>query len=330
MILDPLFQYHKPLFGLQPIITNERYQNAGIAKNFDFDNVIIGNSLSQNFKASDFDKGFGGTTVKLTSAGSHTIDWTYILKILKERKVQPKRIVFNIDPYIFNTSATEMKHPLPTYLYDDNFLNDVNYLFNFTVFKDYSLDMLRSNWDKEISCYDTAFMWSDDVGSGKDFVLSHYDRPDVCQAEPDIDSAVDLATENINNLIPYIEQMDETEFYFYFSPFSMLYWDSQIRTNKIELWKDVYTEVCELLLQNDNINICLWTDSEMLNIMSDLDYYTDDTHYSPFVSKLIANRICSNQGALTVDNYLSEIEVMFGYINSFDYENLFNDDDGNK
>lgn len=66
----------------------------------------------------------------------------------------------------------------------------------------------------------------------------------------------------------------------------------------------------------------------MLNVMSDLDYYTDDTHYSPFVSKLIANRICSDQGALTVDNYLSEIEVMFGYINSFDYENLFNNDDG--
>ena len=81
VLFDPLFIYHKPLFGLQPVITNERYQNAGVAKNFDYDNVIIGNSLSQNFKPSDFNEGFGGNTVKLTSAGSHTIDWRTVVRL---------------------------------------------------------------------------------------------------------------------------------------------------------------------------------------------------------------------------------------------------------
>jgi len=323
IIIDPLFQYHKPWFGLEPAITNERYQNAGIAKNFDFDNVIIGNSLSQNFKPSDFNKGFGGTTVKLTAAGSHTIDWTYILYILKSKEKKPSNIVFNIDPYIFDTSATDMKHDLPIYLYDENLFNDVNYLFNFSILKDYTFKSLRLNYDNEIPDYDTAFVWNDEVGSGKEFVLSHYVRPEVATEIPDINSAVELAVENLNNLIPYIEQMKETEFLFYFSPFSMLYWDSQIRTNKAEMWKTVYTEVCDLLLDYENVNVFLWNDIAMLESMSDLDNYTDDAHYSPVVSSDIAKRICTRNGILTVENYISEIEILFNYINSFDYEMLF-------
>ncbi len=323
VLFDPLFIYHKPLFGLQPVITNERYQNAGIAKNFDYDNVIIGNSLSQNFKPSDFNKGFGGKTVKLTSAGSHTVDWTYLLEIISGREEQPDRIIFNIDPYIFQASATEMKHQLPAYLYDKSLLNDVNYLFNFSILKDYTFEMLKANMDNDIPDYNTAFMWNDDVGSGKEFVLSHYERPEISKVYPDVDGATELANDNINNLIPYIEQMENTEFYFYLSPFSMLYWDSQIRVNKIDLWKNVYIETCNLLFQYKNVNVFLWTDDEMLNIMSNLDNYTDDTHYSPFISNEIANRICSGQGKLMVDNYIKEINTMFAYINNFDYETLF-------
>lgn len=328
ILLDPLFIYHKPWFGLQPVITNERYQNAGIAKNFDYDNVIIGNSLSQNFKPSDFNEGFSGTTVKLTSAGSHTIDWTYLLDIISARKDQPERVVFNIDPDIFQAPVTEMKHELPTYLYDSNYFNDVNYLFNFSILKDYTFETLKANLNNDIPDYNTAFMWNDDVGSGREFVLSHYERPEISEKNPDIESATEVAINNINNLIPYIEQMDDTDFYFYFSPFGMLYWDSQIRINKVDLWKNVYTEVCKLLLQYENVNVFLWTDNEMLNIMSDLDNYTDDTHYSPFVSNIIANRICSRQGELTVDNYIKEIDLLFSYIITFDYELLFISDDG--
>ena len=41
IVIDPLFQYHKPWFGLEPVIENERYQNAGVIKHFDFDNALI-------------------------------------------------------------------------------------------------------------------------------------------------------------------------------------------------------------------------------------------------------------------------------------------------
>ena len=70
IVVDPLFQYHKPWFGLEPVITNERYQNAGVIKHFDFDNAILGTSLSENFTISEVNDTFGGNSVKLTMYGS--------------------------------------------------------------------------------------------------------------------------------------------------------------------------------------------------------------------------------------------------------------------
>ena len=83
--IDPLFQYHKPWFGLEPVITNERYQNAGVIKHFDFDNVIMGTSMCENFKVSEVNDLFGGQTVKVTIACSTADNMTYQLKLLKSR-----------------------------------------------------------------------------------------------------------------------------------------------------------------------------------------------------------------------------------------------------
>ena len=127
-VIDPLFQYHMPWLNLEANIINERYQNAGIAKNFDFENVIIGNSMSENFLISEAECALEGKTVKLTAAGSHVLDWTYILDILKNRENRPEKILFNFDTGFFNSSDTKMKHDLPEYLYDNNLLNDVEYL----------------------------------------------------------------------------------------------------------------------------------------------------------------------------------------------------------
>lgn len=321
--IDPLFIYHKPWFGLEPVITSERYQNAGVAKNFDFDNVIIGNSMCENFKPSDFKNCFEGTTVKLTASGSHALDWTYLLKILKNKENQPKNIVMNFDDGILKASATETKHYLPTFLYDDNILNDVNYFFNFSILKDYTFKSVRANLKNDIPDIDTLFVWDHQVSKGKEFILSKYNRPDIVNTSPDIDAALNLAKENINLLIPYFESMKETDFTLFFSPFSIVYWDEQTRLNKIDLWKTAYSEICELLVEYDNVHLLCWTDDEMMNIITNLDNYKDTTHYISNVSLEIVDRISRQEGKLTKQNYIYEIEKFFDFISNYDYEQIF-------
>lgn len=315
--IDPLFLYHKPYFGLQPVVTNERYQGAGIAKNFDYDNVIIGNSMSENFRASWFAEGFRGETVKLVAAGSHPLDWTYLLRIIEQKVFAPKRIIINLDGYTFGASTTEMKHELPEYLYNDTVLDDLNYLFNFSIIQDYTLKTLRANRKHKVPDIDSAFVWDDGNVCAEAVVKANY-HSGAEGGETSV-NANDLAMDNMRLLLPYIDRMCETEYIFFCSPWSMLYWRDEVRGNTIGDTETVYYKAIGELLSHPNVTVFLWNDAEMFAMMGNLDNYRDTTHYSAEVSKLIADRICAGEGKLSIENYQAEIAAFFDYIENYDY-----------
>lgn len=324
--VDPLFQYHTPWFGMKPVMTGERYQNAGVAKSFEYKNVIMGNSLAQNFKVSDIGEALGGKTVKLTASGSHPLDWTYTLDVLSKKNKSPTNIVMNMDPYIFNGSYNELKHELPTYLYDNNYLNDGNYLFNFSILQKYTYRAVMNNLTHNIPDYDTFMLWDDDFEYGKDFVLSHYNRPEVSTGAYDIDDIekyCDNISKNLSLLLPYFEEMSDTEFVFFLSPFSMLYWDRETRENGLEKQKAGYLKTCEILSAYDNVTLYLWTDDEMLGVMGDLNNYCDEAHYCPDVCEMMAERIGDKEGIITKETYKEEINKLFDYVENYDYDSLF-------
>ena len=54
-IVDPFQQYRVKTF--YPIaFTNERYQNAGLSKNFEYDSLILGTSMTENFILDEVEK----------------------------------------------------------------------------------------------------------------------------------------------------------------------------------------------------------------------------------------------------------------------------------
>lgn len=320
--VDPLFQYHKPWFGLDPVVFDERYQNAGVAKNFDFDNVIIGSSMSENFRVSDVNDTFGGDTVKLTMSGSGCLDWSYLLNILKDR--QPRNIMINIDPYVFDHSATEMKFDLPVFLYDSNPLNDVEYLFNFSILNKFLKREIKDNKNDTVPEYDSVFAWDSIYTFGKEMVLEEYERPEKSTKKVDSKEYVDNIKVNFDLLTPYFECMKNTQFTFFVSPFSMLFWDGEDRKNTVQMQKEGFLKVCEILTSYDNVTLFMWTDDQMLEVMSDLDNYKDYTHYASKVSKDILLRIKAGDGIVTKSNYASKVNQLFQYIETFDYESLFN------
>ena len=70
IIIDPYFHYHAPLNTLQYPIYDERYQNDGIVKNFNYDAIITGTSTTENFKTSEFDELFNMNSVKVPFSGA--------------------------------------------------------------------------------------------------------------------------------------------------------------------------------------------------------------------------------------------------------------------
>lgn len=322
--VDPLFQYHKPWFGLEPVIDNERYQNAGVIKHFDFDNAILGTSLSENFRVSELDDTFGGKSVKLTMHGSSIYNMTYQLELMKKREDKPRIIMSDMSPILFEAPTDQLKNPLPTFLYNYNPFDDVEYLWNFSILNDFTYQTVMLNINHSVPDYDTVFIAEESKNFGKEIALAHYSRPKI-RTEPvdDTEPYLEQERENIALFTRYIEAMPECEFVFFMAPFSMLYWDEQMRLNRVSTLRAAYLEACEILTGYDNVKLYMWTDNEMLETISDLDNYIDARHYNGQISSDILKRVQSDRGLVFYENYQSQIDVLFHYIETFDYDSLF-------
>lgn len=67
--IDPLFHYHKPLEKFNYPIVDERYQNDGIVRNFEYNSIITGTSMVENFMTSEADEIFGSRFIKIPFSG---------------------------------------------------------------------------------------------------------------------------------------------------------------------------------------------------------------------------------------------------------------------
>ncbi len=321
--VDPLFQYHKPWFGLEPVITNERYQNAGVIKHFDFDNAVLGTSLSENYIISEVNDTFGGNSVKLTMYGSSIYNMTYQLELMKKREEKPKIIMCDMSPALFEAPDNELKNPLPTFLYNHNPFDDGEYLWNFSILNDFTYQAVMLNANHSVPDYNTVFVAEESKNSGKEVALNHYSRPLVSSEEVDTEEYLSLEKKNLALFSQYIEAMPDIEYVFFFAPVSMLYWDEQTRLNRVSTLKAAYLEACKTLTGYKNVKVHFWTDEEMLEIMSDLDNYVDACHYNGQVSSEMLRRIKNKQGLINSNNYQEQVNTLFKYIENYDYEKLF-------
>ena len=321
--VDPLFQYHNPWFGLEPVITNERYQNAGVIKHFDFDNAVLGTSLSESFIISEVNDTFGGSSVKLTMYGSSIYNMTYQLELMKKREVKPKVIMCDMSPTLFEAPNDKLKNPLPTFLYNYNPFDDGEYLWNFSILNDFTYQTVMLNANHSVPDYNTVFVSEESKKYGKENALSHYYRPEVSSEMVDAEEYLALEKNNLALFTQYIEGMPDIEYVFFFAPVSMLYWDEQTRLNRVPTLKAAYLEACKTLTSYQNVKVYFGADNEMLEIMSDLDNYIDACHYNGQVSSEMLKRIKNIQGLINSSNYQPEVNTLFSYIETFDYEKLF-------
>lgn len=137
IVIDPYFHYHKPIPDLAYKIYNERYQNDGILKHFDYNAIITGTSMTENFKVSEMDELFHVKSVKVPFSGSTYREINENLERAVCANTDIKFIIRGLDYDSFYEQADLMKYDsYPTYLYDDFLFNDVEYFLNKTILFD--------------------------------------------------------------------------------------------------------------------------------------------------------------------------------------------------
>lgn len=309
VVFDPFYQYHKPLPGLKAVLTDKEYQCIGTLRTFDYDALIVGSSVCENYNNHWFDDGFGCTAIKAIRSYGATADLCYLLDNAYEEH-DLKYVFYNIDPSSLSASTepTYVSTGCPMYLYDRNLLNDYPYLLNKDVLMEKLPYMLAYSF---IGNYDEgdSYNWAQWKYFGKDMAMGMYTRPPVIKdMQPETVNAEQLAG-NIALLTAQVEAHPDTTFKFFFSPYSMLWWDNAYRNGERD--SVIYNEkqAVKTLLQYPNVEIYFYQDDR--EIITNLDHYMDMIHFSKDINYVVYDKLAKGEERLTMDNYEERFDGMY-------------------
>lgn len=301
ILFDPFYQYHKPLPGLNAVLTDKEYQCIGTLKTFDYDSLIIGSSVSENYNNHWFDQSFDCTCVKAIRSYGATADLCYLLDTAFAHQ-DIKYVFYNLDPSALSADpvATYESTGCPMYLYDDNPFNDYQYWFNKDVLFEKIPYMLANSF---LGDYDEglSYNWAQWKNFNEDMILGLYiRRPSVAEMK-----AADYYQENLNaNLSLLTEQITahpETCFKIWIPPYSMLWWDNMYRTGETDAYLYNMEYAMETLLSYDNVELYFFLNDR--EVVTNLDNYMDLLHFSQDINEYIYQCVVADSHRVTIDNY---------------------------
>ncbi|MCR5671154.1 MAG: hypothetical protein K6G10_09125 [Butyrivibrio sp.] len=327
--VDPFFHYHAPLEGFPYIVDNQLSQNPGMAANMDYNGCIIGSSMTVNFDTDDFKELLGTDTVKLSYSGAYPRDDYNILSIVFDKKTLARKnrkvdkVFFAMDIPTIAADIHETKYPLPEYLYDKNPINDVHYLFNKDVLLQYIARPVIQGQGSDLS--EIYFSWWTPDYYNIQWVMHTYEAPEKSEKEILPEDVLPQTEANLNkNILPFVESNPDTEFYFFFPPYSMLYWNNVLQENSYEATMSQYRYVAQRLLEFDNVRLFYF---QTMDEVTDLNNYADFSHYKPEINRYMVE--CFSDGSheiRSVEEMDAQLDRMRQMVAEFDFDGLFSQD----
>lgn len=188
----------------------------------------------------------------------------------------------------------------PMYLYDKNYFNDVEYLYNKGVLFEKIPYMIANSL---IGDYDEndSYNWAQWKEFNQDMALGLYIRTAEIAPMKKADYYRDTMEANIRLVTSQAENHPKTRFKIFFPAYSMLYWDNLYRTGDLEAYLYNMEQAVGTLLKYENVEIYYFQD--VTEIITNLDNYMDTLHFSPDINQYMAEEIIAGRHRLTADNY---------------------------
>ncbi len=332
---DPFFHYHAPLKGYdypQAIYpdNNERYVNDGILKNFSYDGIITGTSMTENFKASEADALFGARFIKVSFAGAKYKEIDDSLRRAYQAGKNIKYVIRSLDytDLILDKDEYDKTFDYPAYLYNNNPFDDVRYVLNKSVLFEESLEVLKAeDGNGSAVDFDTHGSWyaHHRTEFGAEHMLATYQlKKTPLPSAPMTAEDAQMLTENLRqNVIRLASQHPETTFYLFFPPYSIGYWDLLNNTGGLLRQLEAEKLAIEELLPYSNIKLFSFSDDPAL--VCNLNNYKDYLHYGEWINSRILQWMKEEKGLLTQDNYEAYLGKMRDFYLSYDYASLHNE-----
>lgn len=231
--VDPYFHYHKPdTASYYYVLDNQRFQNDGICRHFDYDAIITGTSLTENFRTTEMNELFGCNSIKVPYAGASYKEINDNLQRSLKANSKCKIVVRCLDMSKFFDTWDNMRTELgvfPKYLYDNNPFNDVEYLLNRNIVFKRSYQMVVDSkvpgFSSGITSFDDYSRWQEGELFGikearpNGIEISQSEQMHLSDAEKEtIEKNIRLNITNLADAYP------DVDFYYYYSPYSVIVW----------------------------------------------------------------------------------------------------------
>ncbi|MCF0146224.1 MAG: hypothetical protein HUJ73_06515 [Eubacterium sp.] len=325
--IDPYFHFHNPdtetyFYSLD----NERSQNDGITKHFDYDAIITGTSMTENFKTSEMDEIFECHSIKVPYSGGSYKEINDNLEIAVSNNPDLKTVVRCLDMTFFFYDKDWMREDLgefPDYLYDSNPLNDVRYIWNRDVIWKRAYAMTAANDEKNfkpgITSFDDYARWQDKVTFGVNTVCPDgVDQIEKAQDRHITEEEKSTIYKNIEqNVTQIAKDNPDITFYYFFPPYSIVWWRGLAANGNICKQIEAEEYIIELITECDNIKLFSFNNRQ--DITTDLNHYKDNIHYGEWINSLILRWMKDGKYQITKGNYKDYIRKESEFYKNYDY-----------
>lgn len=326
-IVDPIFHYHKPLPFLHYQQQESRYQNFGIAKYFDYDSLIIGTSMTANFKTSQFDSLFNSNSIKLINYGATIKENSDCLDFaLHNHKI--KNVLWGIDlDTVLKEKNQRSEYDYPDYLLTPSLFDDFGYLFSIDFWKS-SLYLIKNNskFNEKGTLsfnFDDYQSWNDGK-YGKENILTLTPRFNKIESNTDVlsQNSIDIILENINqNIISLVKQFPDTEFTIFIPPYSLYRFDMENQSGRLNSYLQIKDLLLTSLVAYKNVKLFSFFSDE--SIICNLDNYKDYGHYGNWINDQILNYIKDEKYIISTNNIDSMINKENSFLKNYPFDLLF-------
>jgi hypothetical protein len=305
--VDPLQLYRRA--GYAPVfIENQRYQNPGLAKHYDYETVVIGTSHAENFLPGDIARALGERGLKLAIAGSTAHEQHLILrKAIETGRV--RHVIWLLDHIAFKKPATAVgsrREDFPAHLYVEGPRAVGLYLL--------SLDSLRLSVDALLGLghgeLETLNTWYRDFRFSEQSTLADWRRrgaildrinrdPRYVRTPTGPRSRASVRA----NLLSLAQAHPEIRFDLVFPPFSVLAYLADHRTSELAFGERLAYKrfVVESTAALPNVRV--FDFQVVREITHDLDHYKDLDHFGIEVNRYILQSLAEERHRVDAARY---------------------------
>lgn len=310
-VVDPFFQFRTKD---NSYMLSGQFVSPGLLKTYDYDTLIIGSSMTQNFDMDMFREKLGVNPLHIGLGKITTNEELELLELAYARE-EVERFYICGDMYMFTEEPVKSKNP--SYLVKDDLLSKCRYLLSYEVWARYiPIDIGFMILDKlgvalpqkfqESRSIDKLENWSLDYTFGEDIVLGNYAGGAYGVSKVDVENLYERMKEKIDIYVSALD-FEKGEYTFFFPPYSALYWHDTQMDGTFEAYMQAKKYLVQKLVE---CGAAVY-DFQASDVITDLNNYKDITHYRPAVNDWMVECFANGKNMITVDDcdgYEAELE----------------------